>query len=439
MNVTITETTAHGREIAIQIAASQVDALLDQELNRLAGTVKLPGFRPGKIPKKVLEARFRDHLARQLTEQLIRESYAKALEENGLLPTTDQPVLTIGDLRRGHAFGYTAAIEVYPTVEPKEYTSLTLTRRTATVDEADVARVLDNLRAAHARFEAQADRKAEGGDQVVLDYVGSVDGTPFDGGQAEGHVLELGSGRFIPGFETQLVGCGAEERRQVRVTFPETYHATHLAGKEALFECTIREVRQRILPPIDDVLAERTGIRSGGVDAMRREIQKQLQERGDAAREQQLQEAIAKQLLAHHAGLEVPDSLLERECLAMVARAKREMKTQGMDPDALGMADADMAKNFSEQAKDRLTVSLVLHAIAKKEQITLDESAVQARVDKLVSGYGEQAGRMRQWFSENDSQLDSLRATLTEEKVMAWLCEHNTVTEERCSYQDLVK
>lgn len=436
MDVTVKEEAACEREVTIRVASSRVEQLMDQELGRLAGSVRLPGFRPGKIPRKLLESRFRERLASLVSEQLIQESYPKALADNGLRPVLDEPDLTLGQVARGEDFVYTARIQVYPVVEPQGYTELTLTRPVVQVTEADVDGIVEQLCTRHAHYEAEAEREAVLGDQVVLDYAGRVDDVLFPGGQAEGHVLDLGSGRFIAGFEAQLLGCKAGDAREVQVRFPDEYHAMELAGKEATFACTIQEVRQRILPPADDTLAEKLGV-EGGLTALRADIQKALENQVATEVKKRIKQSVFDQLLESNPMEALPSQLLDRQRRAMVAHTKSEYQRQGLDPDALGIADATLEARFEEPAKTQVSLGLLMGAIAKKERLRVDEHALDALLDKTVSAYGEQAERMKKWFREDENRMADLRFSALEEQTVDWIEARSQVVDQEMTFQEL--
>ena len=438
MDVIVKELPAFNRDVTIRVAAGRVKELMEQELGRLASTVQLPGFRPGKIPKQVLESRFRDRIASKIVEQLVHETYHKALKEKDLIPLDHQPKLEIGKLVRGEDFVYTAQIQVYPKVEPKKYTGLTLTQRKASITEADIDNVVQHFRKDHAHFEVVTDRNAALGDQVLLDYAGRLDGELFPGGQADGHLLELGTGRFIPGFETQLVGSHAGEERQIQVTFPENYHATHLAGKEVSFDCKIHEIRSRVLPPEDDNLASLSGTKEGGLAQMRRDIQKRLEISAKKASREQVKGAIFNQLLAANS-MEVPGVLLKKESLAMAALAKQEYKKQGLDPEKIGLSDEQLASRFVNEAKNRVILGILLGTIAEKENITVDDAALDDRLNEMDTIYGqEQADAMKQWLRSSEERMDDFRISVREDMVTRWIRTNSTVTEQSCTLEELM-
>ena len=438
MDVIVKEVAAFDREVTISVPASRVDALIEQELKRLASQVRLPGFRPGKIPKNVLESRFRDQIANTVVEQLIQESYPDALAGKGLRPVDSVPKLTFEKLIRGADFTYTARIQVYPQVEPQGYSGLTLTQHNTTVTDADIDEVVENIRTEHGRYESDADRPAVLGDQVVLDYEGSIDGVLFEGGKADAHVLDLGKGQFIAGFEAQLVGHRAGESVSVRVTFPTDYRATHLAGKEALFDCKIQEVRGRILPPVDDALAELTGIKTGGLAALRAKICEGLQEQAQQESKRQLKQEMLGQLRDNNSIAELPDTLLKKECQAMVAQSQQEFRSRGLDPAQLGMSDAEWESRFEDKARERVVLGLVMGAIAEKEHLDVDGAALEAHLDRIAASYGDQARAMKAWVREDEDRMEGIRSSAMEQRVVDWIIAHSSVTEQACTLKQLM-
>lgn len=436
MEVTVESTGPFDRTLTVRVGAARINQLLDQELSQLVSTVKLPGFRPGKTPKKLLESRFRDHLLGQVAETLLRETYPKALKEHNLRPA-DEPEIKPGPMDRNQDFVYVATMQIMPEVEPAGYQGLTLTRRIAKITDGDVDLALDKIREQHARFEAVTGRQAASGDQIVFDFKGFVDDEPFEGGTANGYVLELGSGRFIPGFEDQLIGVSPGEERDVRVTFPEKYAAPHLAGKDALFKCTLSEVRTRVLPPVDDALAALVNIKEGGLAKLREELTESLTREAEGAAEKHLQKQIHTGILAANP-LELPSRLVGREQHAMIEQAKKEYQSQGMDPAALGLTDEIMAEGVKETAIKRLSLGLLLGAIANKENLRVDDAQVAARVNQIAASYGAQAKNFKKWLQEDESRMDGIRGSVLEDAVTDWIVANGAVTEEHCTFQELV-
>ncbi|MBF0400675.1 MAG: trigger factor [Magnetococcales bacterium] len=437
MDVIVKETALFDREVTISVPADQVDALLDQELARLATTARLPGFRPGKIKKQVLETRFRDQLSGVVLEQLIHETYPKALAQQSLQPVDHEPKLTLGKVKRGEPFSYTALFQVYPTIEPKGYTGLALTRHQVEISATDVDNVLEQVRTEQSKFVAEAGRPAVMGDQVLLDYDGSIDGERFAGGKNSNHPLELGKGQFIDGFEAQLVGCVAGDNRAVKVTFPTDYRVESLAGKEAVFDCTVHEVRVRVLPPLDDDLATLVGVKEGGLAALRAEIEQTLRNQVEEESRQRFKKALLDQLLQANP-LELPSRLVDRECRVMASQAKREYERQGVTLADMGMDETQLAAQFVQPAQERVTLGLLLAEIAEKEKLEVNEADVAARLDEMGAAYGERAAAMKQWVRSSEERMDTLRASVLEQQVIDWIGQNSTVTDKSCTLAELM-
>ncbi|MBF0417889.1 MAG: trigger factor [Magnetococcales bacterium] len=437
MEVTVEETGALERTITVRVAVEQVNAYLEKELAQLSATIKLPGFRPGKAPKKHLETRFKAHLSQTIMEQLMQEGMGKAIKEHGLR-TVGNPELDLSaPAERDQPFGFTAKVQIMPDVQPQGYQGMTLTRPVAEVSDADIATALEQRRERHARYENREGRQATSGDQIVLNFKGFVDDEAFDGGTAEGYVLELGSGRFIPGFEDQLLGMSVGEERTVNVTFPQEYGAPNLAGKDAAFQCSLTEVRERVLPEIDDALAVSEGIKEGGLEALKERIRQDLDHRANSAMEKQLQRRIHDTLVAANP-FDLPSKMVEREVEAMVEQFKEDTLSRGMTPDQHGLTDDVLAREFQATAEKRLRLGLVLGAIAKKEGLEVSDERVDAHLNKLAAAYGGRAAEFKRWAREDESRMDGIRGAVLEEMVNDWIKAHGAITDERVTLDALL-
>ncbi|MBF0426474.1 MAG: trigger factor, partial [Magnetococcales bacterium] len=336
----------------------------------------------------------------------------------------------LGEIKRGEPFVYTASLQVFPQVEPKNYDQMPLQRPQVTLTDADVDQILERMRASLAAYHAEGERQAVDGDQLLLDFEGSVDGTPFEGGKAEGFELVLGSGRFIPGFETQLLGSKPGEERTVTVTFPATYHRHELAGKEAAFRSTVREVRRPELPPLDDAFAIRAGVKEGGVEKLREDVRKQLTDSTNDLVEQAIRRQVLDALWRDNR-MELPSQLVERELNGLVDQAKR-----GRSEEEDAAIEVQVRSERREEAERRVTLGLLLGAIARKESIQADEASISAHLDKMVLQFGEYASQMRKYFEENKERRDEITSTVLEHKVLDWIVAHGQVNEEKCSLQE---
>lgn len=436
MEVTIEEKSTFERVISVTIEANRVDDLLDREIKRLSEHVRMPGFRPGKMPTKLIESRFKEQLQASLTEQILKDSYGQALDDHQLRPA-NQPVLDIGKIKRGQPFTYTATFEHIPEVNPERYTQFTLTRTSAVVEESDVDKVIEQMRDKGIEYKVEEGRVAAAQDQLQFDFAGRVDGELFDGGSSKKHELILGSGHFIPGFEDQLIGHQAGEEIDVTVTFPEPYQAQHLAGKEAVFHCHIHEVRAPVRPEIDDALAVKAGIKEGGIEKLREQIKDRLRNDANKQTESKLRDEIIQQLLEANP-MEVPTSLVSQEQANMYGQLEQSYKSQGLDPAMLGITEQMLTEGFKEEATKRVKTAMLLGSVARKESLEVDDKAVEAYLDEMVAPYGEQAGKMKKHIQENPTGMENIRSSILEASIIEWITQHSTVEEKTCSLDELM-
>ncbi|MEO5330884.1 MAG: trigger factor [Magnetococcus sp. YQC-5] len=436
MEVTVETTGTFDRTVTIRIEAAQVNQMLDKELKNLAETVKLPGFRPGKIPKPFLESRFRDHLISTVTENLMKSSYPKALQDHDLHPA-DQPELQLGELIRNQDFVYHATMQIIPEVKPQDYSGMALTRHVAQVTDPDVDKAVETIREQHARFEPSTDQKAALGDQIVMDFKGFVDNEPFEGGAAEAYVLELGAGRFIDGFEDQLIGIQAGEERDIHVTFPANYAANHLAGKNALFQCKVAKVRTKVLPPVDDALAQLVNIQEGGLEKLRADLHDSLLIEAEKATQKNLRKQIYNHIMAANP-LELPEQLIAREQHSLVEQAKNEYKSQGLDPTQAGYTDEVLAATLRDSAIKRVSLGLLLGSIASQEKLEVTPEMMATQINEIATSYGPQAQNFKKWLQNDPTRLESIRSNLLEDVVIAWVIQNGIITEQSCSLEELI-
>ncbi|MBF0587997.1 MAG: trigger factor [Magnetococcales bacterium] len=441
MDVTVEEKGQFDRSVTVRIPAERVAQMMDVEVQRLAQSVRLPGFRPGKAPKKMLESRYQGQIVAEVGERLVESTYSQALRDNDLRPV-GPPELEVGKLSREDGFSYTAVVQVMPTMTPEGYKDLKLTRLAATIEEADVDRVIEEMRRSNAEFEMAEGRAAEKGDQVVLDFEGFVDDEPFEGGASEKYVLTLGENRFIPGFEEQLEGAKADQDVDVKVTFPEKYHSSNLAGKEAIFKCKVHEVRTPELPEVDDDFAKASGgVEEGGVEALRQKVQERLVKEAEKKSRQLLRSEIMDQLLEANR-TELPDQLVDQEAKALIDRIKGEYKNQGVDPEAM-KSEQEWMDEYRDSAMDRVILGMTVGAISREESIGADEEELSAHLDKMIEEtVGEMPGvdpeRMKAWFREDKERMGEVESRLVEEKIIEWIVDHGEMSDENISLEELL-
>lgn len=437
MEVTIEEKATFDREIKFVLSAAEVDQRMDQELAKLTTTVRLPGFRPGKIPRKVLESRFKEHLVGNVADQIFRDSFQKALTDHELNPV-DRPEIVVGNLERGKEFTLSATVQIFPKVQATGYTGLQLNQVKVEITEEDVNKVLEEIRGSSARFEMSPERSAQKGDQVVMDFEGFVDGKAFTGGKAEKYILELGSNHFIPGFEDQLLSAKGGDHPEVKVTFPANYGNKDLAGKEAIFLCIIHEIRERVLPELDDALAKLAGVMEGGIEELRKVIRDRLEKDVAVKVEKRVEKAVFDALLQANS-FEIPSRLEQLQQQTMLTQMKQEYQSRGIDVSKMGINDDNLLKMFGGSAANQVRIDLLLADIADKENIQADPAKVEEKLHEMTIGFGERAEEVKRMVRQNEEKMENLRGTVLQTSVVEWIIKNSTVTQQPLSLDALIK
>lgn len=418
MQVSVETTGALGRRMTVRVPPERMEEEFQGRLKRLSKQVKLPGFRPGKVPLKVVEAKYGGELVNEIVGELIQSSLQEALGQEGLQPAGG-PRIEPKQAERGKELEYVAEFEVYPEFQEVDLKGATIRRPVCQVEDADIDRTIETLQRQRTQWNA-VERAAANGDQVVIDFVGRLEGETFPGGEGKDYALELGSGRLIEGFEEGLVGASAGETRTLNLQFPEAYQAAQLAGKDVSFEVTVKEVRESALPEVDADFIKELGVASGELEEFRAEVRKNLE-----------REAIQRQRSLLHT--RVFDVLMERNPVevpqALVAQDLRQMR-QGAAGDS-PVSDAER-----EQAERRVRMGLIFGEIVRKEGIKADGKAVRARVEELAAEY-EKPDEFVQWFYSDPSRLREIEGAVLEDLVVSRLLESADVSDETISFREL--
>lgn len=437
MEVSTEKINQFDHEILVRLPAERVNEVHEAEYARLAASVRLPGFRPGKVPRKLLESRFAQDLARDVAAHLVRSSFSEAMRISGLTLAVDPDISEQTPPQKDHPYEYKISAQVMPEVIPRDYRDIPINRPQVTITEADEDRLVLELREKYARFLPDPERQAALGDELLLDFQGSTDGQPIEGGSGVDYPVVLGSGRTVPGFEEPLVGSVAGEEREINLVFPPDYTATHLAGKPARFQCTVKEVRVKRLPEDDDRLAWAVGIREGGVAALRDHLRQQLAGRLAQQTEQHVHRQVQRALMAANP-IELPSRMVEEECRRLVEIAKERLEKQGMDLRRMAVADEHWQAEMQPVAKERLAVRLVKGSIAKQEGLQVDEAAVAAFVEALVADEKDPARRQqaKAQLSSHPDYMNKIRSQVLDRQTMDWIVSHGQLTEPFLSLEE---
>ncbi|MHB8248638.1 MAG: trigger factor [Acidithiobacillus sp.] len=419
MQISITAETPLEKRITVTVPAGSVEEEVTQRLRQKARSARLPGFRPGRVPMAVVERQFGADVLMEAFDHLINETYFHALQEQSLRPV-GRPEIQVDSGGRGQDLIYTAVIEIYPDFEP-QVPEGTVTRQSAEVAESDVDATIEIMRQQRRQF-VSVDRAAQAGDQVLLDFSGSVEGTPLPGGSAQDYPAILGGGRLLPELEGALTGLRAGEEKDVEITFPEDYHQQELAGKTAQFHLLIKDVAEPQLPEMDAAFALSLGIEDGEVETLRREVRENLEREARRISEMRLKTQVLE-LLVQGNQPDLPKQLLAQE----MERLQKEASEAG----------TPVSDNAEEQGRRRVTLGLVMSEIARREQLRAERQEVAKVIEKIAEQY-EDPEEVMTWYRRNPDRLGEAEAIALEAKVVAWVLERVTVIDEPVSFNQLI-
>jgi len=377
--------------LTIEVPAVEVDAAMDQAFKKVVKQINVPGFRKGKMPRKMFEQRFGiESLYQDALEIIVPESYSKAIDEAGIMPVDYPEISGTENFAHGKDFTFTAQVTVKPEPKLGEYKGLEVTKLPVEVTDEEVEAQIQEQLARKAELEIKEDEAIVEGDTAVIDFEGFVGEEAFEGGKGEDYPLEIGSGSFIPGFEEQLVGMKTGESKDVVVTFPEEYHAAELAGKEATFKVTVKEVKTKVLPELNDEFAKELDPEVEGVEALRAKIKEQTAEQKLAESNAALRDELVEKA-AENADFEVPAGMINSETDRMLQEFGQRLQTQGMNLDLYyqfsGQSEEDLRGQMKEEAESRVRVSLTLEAIAEAEKVEATEADIEAELEKMAAQF----------------------------------------------------
>ncbi|WP_085991764.1 trigger factor [Oceanobacillus senegalensis] len=383
--------------LTFEVPSDEFDQALDQAFKKVVKDVQIPGFRKGKIPRGLFEKRFGvEALYQDAVDIVLPEAYRKAIDETDIFPIA-QPEVDIEQIEKGKDLIFTANVEVKPEVTLGEYKGLEVEEQSVEVTDEDVEEEINRIRDRHAELVVKEEGEIEEGDTAVIDFEGFLDGEAFEGGKGENHSLEIGSGQFIPGFEEQLIGKKAGDDTEVKVTFPEDYHAEELAGKEATFKVKIHEVKYKELPELDDEFAKDVDDEAETLDELKNKKREQLEEeRKQQADNEKRQQLVEK--ASENAQIDVPEAMIETELEQMVREFEQNLQMQGMTLEMYtqfsGQDETALKEQMKEDAEKRVRTNLTLEAIAKEENIEATEEDINEELEKMASMYGIEADQL---------------------------------------------
>jgi len=415
--------------LTVEVDASQVDEALDQAFKKVVKKVQVPGFRKGKVPRKMFEARFGvESLYQDALDILLPTAYGQAVQETGIEPV-DRPEVDVEQMEQGKSLIFKATVTVKPEVKLGDYKNLTIEPKEFEVTEESLDAELKRMQERHAELVTIEEGAAENGDQAVIDFEGFQDGVAFEGGKAEDYALELGTGTFIAGFEEQVVGMTLGEEKDITVTFPEEYHSPNLAGKEAVFKVKLNGLKRKNLPALDDEFAKDVS-EFDTLEELKADTKKKLEEKAAQEKDQYIREQLVLKA-AENAEIDLPAVMVEHELDQMVSEFGQRLQYQGMTLELYyqfsGMDESQLRDQLRADATSRVRTSLTLEAIGKAENIVATDEDVDAELEKLAAMYGRPADELRKIFSAQDG-LVALKRDVQTRKTVDFLVAENKVS-----------
>ena len=406
------------KKLSFEIPWSKVKEELDAVYRDVGKKAKIKGFRPGKIPRKVLESHFKEHAEEETITNIVNKYYWQTLEDKGIMALS-RPDITQDGFRENTNFSFTASFETEPDFEPKGYNGIELEKEKIQITESDLENRLKEIRQMFATMEEVKDnRPATMGDYVTIDFAGSLDGESHQELKADNYLLELGSKRFIPGFEEQLVGMKNSETKAINVKFPEDYHENKFAGKDVIFTVTIKDIKEKKLPEIDENFIKNFD-KYNSLDELKNDVRKTLEQDCQRLTETNLQNKIMEIILKEN-DFEVPPSLIEKQIFYMMADTQKRMTSAGMDENGAMELSFKMHDKFKEEAEKVVKSFLLLKKIAEKEAIQVEEADLDQHIRELAAKHGRDYEQIINAF-EKEERKDNLKTELIQKKVFDFI------------------
>lgn len=432
----VTQTHAEGlkRDYRVTVEADEIDRKVAERLAEIGQEARIPGFRPGKVPMNILRQRFGQAVLGEILEKVVEESSQNAMTQEDLRPAR-QPRIEVESFDQGQDLVYTMSMELLPEIEPVDFSTLELERVRVRVPDEEVEKTLGHLAAEAGESQpVDSPRPAREGDIVVIDFQGTVDGEALPGMQAEDHHLELGANRLVPGFEPQLEGAEAGESREVRVTFPEDYGNEGLAGREAVFQVAVKEVREKVPQALDDDLAQKYGAES--LDDLRGKLRENLQQHYEQSARQKVKRELLDKLATCH-DFELPPSMLDSEFEQIWQQIEHDRAHGRLDPEDADKDEETLKQEYRDIAARRVRLGLLLSEVGRRQEIQVTQEELSNAVMEEARRYPGQEQQVFDYYLKSPEALNALRAPVYEDKVVDYVLELARVTTREVTPEEL--
>lgn len=432
----ITETASEGlkRSYKVVVTSDAIEENIQKKLTAIGGEARLPGFRPGKIPQKVLRARFGKSILGEVLQETVDETLRQTLEENKIRPAL-QPKVEVSEFDEGKDLEYTMEVELLPEIEAADFSKFELERLVAEIDDDEVEAAVESIADQQKTFATEEGAVAEEGDAVLIDFEGSIDGELFEGGAGKDSQIQLGSGQFVPGFEEQLVGAKGGEDREVKVTFPADYPYDKLREKEAVFKVTVKEVRKPSIPKVDDEMAKGMGLES--LAQLKERVREQLgEEYGQVSRQRLKRDLLDKLDEAHD--FELPPTLVENEFEGIWKQLEADKEAGKLDPEDAEKSEDDLKADYQKIAERRVRLGLLLSSVGEANNVTVGQEELNRAMAQQAQQFPGQEQEVFKFYRENPQAAMQLQAPLFEDKVVDYVLELAHVAERKVPKDELL-
>jgi trigger factor len=411
------------KRLQVEVPGEVVTREIGSAYRKLSKRAKVKGFRPGKVPRTILERYYGDYVKDEVIRTLINDTYAKAISEKDIKPVS-QPVIDNGTLEEGKAFEYSATVEIKPDIHVENYLGLELNGTKAEVPKEDVARRLRELQDLHAQLVTVEGRKRiKEGDFVIIDYEGFSDGRPFEGSRGKDFMLQVGSGRFLPEFEDKLIGLKPDDEKEIEITFPEDHPA--MGGKKATFRARIKEIKKKVMPKLDDEFAKDIGDYKS-LKELKGRIREDLKKEAEDSAKRALEKQLIDKLIEGNL-FDVPQSMVQRQIDYFIADTEIRLASQGIALKDVGAEEGKLRKDFEEAAVKRVKQGLILEKISAVEGVSVTDEEVTKRLREISHRTNQDVGKVRAYYQEGE-RMEGLKARILEEKTLEYLLKRSTIT-----------
>jgi len=431
MQVSVESTSSLERKLRVELPEDRVSSEVSNRLQSMTKTTKVQGFRPGKVPLKIIQGRYGEQVRREVVGELVQSSLYEAISQESLKPAGQPKIDELND-ELGKDLVYTAVFEIYPDVKLKPMGKIKVEKQVCEVSKEDVNKMIEMLRKQRRELKP-VERAAKDGDIVNINFEGFINGKAFEGGKGENHDLELGSKGFIEGFEDGLIGTSAGDEVSLDLKFPDEYGNEELKGKQTEFKVKVNLVNETVLPEIDEDFMAQFGVKDGKEETLHTEIKRNMDREVELTLRRQLKDSVFEALREANE-IELPHALVHNEQHRVKHELENNLKQQGLDGGAISGADDSV---FKEQAEKRVSLQLIVGEIIKENELKADPAKVREMIEQAASGY-EDPNSVVSWYYSDKKNLTEVEALALEDGVIDWVLGHVDVTDKACTFDEIM-